>query len=294
MIQPTRLIIIILICFTFLISSGCITQSPPKNVNSTVSDIYSAPIGGFVHPEKNTIQDPNTPFESDYVFYSRDWSGEVKYSVFSNYKGQISNDSSVLYVEPTTFTAEPNHVYTSKVYLNASSLPKDFFIPQPVWQDPNTGFVLYSPYILYFNVSLDDNDSLFCNDNIRLQSFYDKPRPIVNFIDVEKGSVFLKKGETKNFTIIYSPDWYIGPREISYSFSKTPINVTITPSRFITTHNFRYPVVVNITADSHLASGQYPVRFTQQGGINEVLIYCKDCKASDPRNELFVVNVTVE
>jgi hypothetical protein len=118
MVQPTRLIIIILICIAFLVTSGCVTQSPPKNDTSILSDIFSAPIGGFVHPEKYTIQDPNTTFELDYVFYSREWSGEVKYSVFGKYKEQILNDSSKLYVEPSTFTAEPNHVYTAKVFLN--------------------------------------------------------------------------------------------------------------------------------------------------------------------------------
>ncbi len=110
---------------------------------------------------------------------------------------------------------------------------------------------------------------------------------------LKKVHVSLKKGETKNFTFNYSPNWHTGPGEISYSFSKTPLNVTITPSHFIATHNFIYPVIVNITADSHLASGLYPVSFTQQGGVNGIRIYCKDCKASD-FEQMFFVNVTVE
>jgi hypothetical protein len=292
MIQPTRLMII-LVCIVFLITSGCVSQSPPKNVTSTLNDIFSAPIGGFVHPEKNTIQDPNTTFESDYVFYSRDWSGEVKYSVSGKYKGQISNESSVLYVEPSTFTAKPNHVYTAKVYLNSSGLPQDFFIPQPEWLKPDIGFS-YSPYFLYFNVSLDGTDSLFCNDNIHLQSFYDKPYPPVDEIAIEDGSLSLKKGESKNFTITYSPDWNTGLYEISYSFSKTPLNVTITPSHFIARHDLRYTVDVNVTAGSHLVPGQYPVSFTEKGGVNEIMIRCDKCNASDPRKQMFVVNVTVE
>ncbi len=191
-------ILIILVCIVFLVTSGCITQPLPKNGNSTLSDIYSAPTGGFVHPEKNTIQDPNTTFESDYVFYSRNWSGVVKYSIFGKYKDQIVNDSSVLYVEPSTFTAEPDHIYTSKVYFNSSTLSKDFFITQPVWADPNYAF-LYSSYFLYFNVSLDGSDSLFCNDNLRLQSYYDKPFPLFNYLDVEKGSCILEKRRDKKF-----------------------------------------------------------------------------------------------
>ncbi len=289
--QPTRLMIII-ICIVFLVTSGCVTQLPTQNVTSTLSDIYVAPIGGFLHLEKYTIQDPNTTFEADYVFYSRNWSGEVKYSVFSRYKGQISNDSSLMYVEPSTFTAEPNHVYTSKVYMNTSSIPKDFFIPQPDWLNPNIS-VLAPPYTLYVNVSLNGRDSQFSNDYIYLKSFYDKPHPPFNFIDVKNGFVSLKKGETKNFTIIYSPDWYTSPSEISYYFSDTPLNVTIIPSRFIGKHDFRYPVTVTITADSHLASGYYPVNFTLQGGVNDITIFCDKCKVYQ-REKMFGVNVTVE
>jgi len=286
--------IIIILCFFCLLSSGCVTQLPSKNVTYILSDIFSAPTGGFVNPEKYTIQDPNTTFESDYVFYSRDWSGEVKYSVFGKYKGQILNDSSILHVEPSTFTAEPNHVYTSKVYFNTSTLPKEFFIPQPIWQDPNRATISYSPYILYLNVSMDGTDSLFSNDFILLQSFYNKPNSPVDEIAITNGAVSLKKGETKNFTITYSPDWYTSLYEISYLISKTPLNVTVEPSRFIARHDLRYPVNVNITADPRIDSGQYPVSFTQQGGINEVIIRCDNCIAEDPRKQMFVVNVTVE
>jgi hypothetical protein len=284
----------IALCLFFLLISGCVTQAPPKNNTSMLSDIFSAPIGGFVHPEKYTIQDPNTTFESDYMFYSRDWSGEVKYSVFGKYKGQILNDSSTLYVEPSTFIAEPKHAYTAKVYMNASNLPKEFFVPQPIWQDANRNTISYSPYILYLNVSMAGTDSLFSNDFILLQSFYNKPNSPVDEIAITNGAVSLKKGETKNFTITYSPDWYTSLYEISYSISKTPLNVTVEPSRFIARHDLRYPVNVNITADPRIDTGQYPVSFTQQGGVNEVIIRCDNCVAKDPRKQTFVVNVTVE
>jgi len=293
MIQPTILKITILFCIAFLVTSGCVTQAPPKNNTTILSDIFSSPIGGFVHPEKYTIQDPNTTFESDYVFYSRNWSGEVKYSVFGKHKGQILKDSSTLYVEPSIFTAEPNHVYKAKVYMNTSTLPREFFIPQPVWQDPNRKTISYSPYILYLNVSLDGSDSLFSNDFILLQSFYNKPSSPVDEIAITNGAVSLKKGETKNITITYSPDWYTSLYEISYSISKTPLNITVEPSRFIARHDLTYPLIVNITADPHLDPGVYPVSFTQQGGVNEVIIRCDNCKSSDPRKQMFVVNVTV-
>ncbi len=283
----------IILCVLFLLTSGCVTQPLPRNATSILSDIFSAPTGGFVHPEKYVIQDPNTSFESDYVFYSRDWSGEVHYSVFGKYKGQILNDSSILYVEPSIFTAEPNHVYTAKVFLNSNTLSKDFSIPQPEWLNPYAGGVSYSPYTLYMNVSLDGTDSLFCNDYMYLKSFYDKSRPDFNFLDVENGSLSLKKGETKNFTIFYQPDWYASPSEISYYFSDTPLNVTITPLRFIVKHDFRYPVTVNVTADSHLASGHYPVNFTLHGGVNNVIIDCDKCKIYQ-REKTFGVNVSVE
>jgi hypothetical protein len=286
--------IFFILCVLFLLMSGCVTAPLTKNDTIILSDIFSAPIGGFVHPEKYTIQDPNTTFESDYVFYSRDWSGEVKYSIFGKYKEQILNDSSILYVEPSKFSAKPNHVYTAKVYMNASTLPKEFFIPQPIWQDANRKTISYSPYILFLNVSMDGTDSLFSNDFILLQSFYNKPNLPVDEIAITNGALSLKKGETKNFTITYSPDWYTSLYEISYSISKTPLNVTVEPSRFITRHDLRYPVNVNITADPRIDTGQYPVSFTQQGGVNEVIIRCDNCVAKDPRKQTFVVNVTVE
>jgi len=276
-----------------LITSGCVTQPPSNNVTSTLSDIFSAPIGGFVHPGISTIQKPDTTFESEYVFYSRNWGGEVKYSLFGRYKDHISNDSSGMFVEPSKFIAEPNHVYMSKVYLNSSTLPKDFFVPQPDWLNPNTS-ILNSPFFLYINVSLDGINSEFCNENILLQSFYDKPHFPVEYIEVENGSISLKKGKTRNFTFVYEPDLYASPGEISYSFSKTPLNVTIIPSRFIARHDFRYPIVVSLTADLDLVPGQYPVSFSQQGGVNEILISCNDCKAFDPRKKMFIINVTVE
>jgi hypothetical protein len=268
-------------------------QPDSRNTTINLSDIYSAPIGGLVHPEKYTIQDPNTTFESEYKFYSRDWSGEVKYSVFGKYNGQILNGSSILHVEPSTFTAEPNHSYSAKVYLNASSIPKDFFIPQPNWFDSNFGGISISAYIVYVNVSLDGNNSLFCNDNIRLLSFYDKPRPLFNFLDVENSTIFLRKGEIKKFTIIYEPDLYTSPTEISYYFSDTPLNVTFTPTHFIATHNFRFPVVATVSANSNVSSGNYPVNVTLHGDVDYVAISCDKCKIYQ-EEKTFVVNVTVE
>jgi len=298
--------IIIVLCLFFLLTSGCVTQPQAKNVTSSLPPIFTDPIGGFVDPNNNTIRDANGTFETDYLFYSGNFAGEVKYLVSSQHKNQIWNDRSVLYVEPTSIMAEPNHAYLAKVYLNTSSIPEEFFIPQPNWidQSGNPGF--YSPYYLKFNVSLDGNASRYCNDMMVFASFDYKPPADSDVIEVEKGSLSLKKGETKFFNITYRPMWYTGMQEISYSSSQTPLDVTITPARFYARHSFYltsegpdfiYPLVVKITAPSSVKSGQYLVSFTQHGGgkvMFDTWIKCEDCKEIDQPQKTFVVNVTVE
>lgn len=296
---------IVILCVLFPLITGCVTQPPTENVTSSLPPIFTAPIGGFVQPENNTIRDANVTFESDYLFYSGTWAGDVKYFVSSERNDQIWNDRSALFVEPSSITAEPNHTYLAKVYLNTSSIPKDFFIPQPIWIVPETS-VLYSDYVLFFNVSLDGKASQYCNDTIRFASFDYPSSADSDVIEVEKGSLSIKKGETKFFNITYRPMWYTGMQEISYSSSKTPLNVTITPARFFARHSFYwtsegpdfiYPLVVKITAPSDVKSGRYLVSFTQHGGgkvIFDTWIKCEDCKEIDQPQKMFVVNVTVE
>jgi len=166
MIRLSGLEVCAIVCLFFRPTSGCVTQSPKENVTSSLPPIFTAPIGGFVHPENYTIRDPNSTFESDFLFYSGTWGpGEVKFSIYSEYKNQTWNDSSALYVEPSSFTAEPNHVYIAKVFLNASSIPKDFFIPQPNLNIPTTSIAGH-PYHLYVNASLDGKTSQYCNDSM--------------------------------------------------------------------------------------------------------------------------------
>lgn len=298
--------IFFILCVLFLLTSGCVTQQPAENVTSCLPPIFTAPIGGFVDPNNNTIRDANGSFESDYLLYSGTFAGEVKFLVSSQRKDQTWNDRSVLYVEPSSIMAEPNHTYLAKVYLNTSSIPKEFFIPQPNWidQSGNPGF--YSPYFLKFNVSLDGNASRYCNDMIKFASFDYRPPVDSDEIEVEKGSLSLKKGETKFFNITYRPMWYTGMQEISYSSSQTPLGVTITPARFYARHRFYYtsegpefiyPLVVKVTAPSDVKSGQYLVSFAQHGGgkvMFDTWIKCEDCKDIDASQNTFVVNMTVE
>jgi hypothetical protein len=297
--------IFFILCVLFLLTSGCVTQQPAENGTSSLPPIFTAPIGGFVDPNNYAIRDANGTFESDYLFYSGTFAGEVKYLVSSQREDQIWNEGSAFHVEPSFITAEPNHAYLAKVYLNTSSIPKDFFIPQPQWIAPGTS-VMFAPYVLKFNVSLDGNASRYCNDTMRFASFDYKPSADSDVIEVEKGSLTIKKGETKFFNITYRPMWYTGMQEISYSSSQTPLNVTITPSRFFARHSFYwtsegpdfvYPLVVNITAPSYVKSGRYLVSFTQHGGGKvrfDTWIDCKECKEIDEPQNTFVVNVTVE
>jgi hypothetical protein len=301
MVHQSGLKVSIIVCIFFLLTSGCVTQSPKENVTSSLPPIFTVPMGGFVHPENYTIRDSNSTFESDYLFYSGIWGpGEVKFSIYGEYKNQTWNDSSELYVEPSSFTVEPDHAYTAKVFLNTSSIPKDFFIPQPNWNIPTT-VIAGHPYHLYMNADLDGKTSQYCNDSIPFYS-YTFPYRSFDEIRVEKGSLSLKKGDTKYFNLTYSPNWDTGMGEISYLVSQTPLNVSITPSRFFARSffypanqdDFLYHLVTKISAPSHLDSGQYLVSITQQGGGKDPFIRCTECKEKDSQQKMFVVNVTVE
>ena len=122
--------IIILIILSLLIQ-GCISQQRIVNASPAQSDVYTAPIGGF--EKTQAIIDPNETFETDYIFYSRNWGpGEVHYVIRgesgSYHPEPFVIDPAQIRIVPSDFTAEPNHTYRSRLFLNTSSLPADFKI----------------------------------------------------------------------------------------------------------------------------------------------------------------------
>ena len=290
-------ILIILVCIFFLVTSGCIMQQPTKNVPSTLPQLYTAPIGGF--ERGSAILDPNTSFETEYVFSTRNWGpGEVKYTLRASYvNGTYINssywcceypldiDRTQLHIEPSSFFAEPNHTYKSRVYLNTSSLPKDFFGPL----DRVHGGVLY-PVNLSINVNLQDNSTHYGNDMMNLVQntrIGGKP-PSRDQLTIENCSVIVNRGETRKINITFQHDPFGGFMETSYISSQTPLNITIRPSGFISKHFLEFPSVVTISADPSLIPGLYPVSFTVHGLDDSLETYCKDTS-----RWMIPVNVTV-
>lgn len=277
--------IIMILCVFLLITTGCVTQPSTKNISSTIPSIYTAPIGGF-EITKATV-DPNTTFETEYIFYSRNWGpGEVKYMINSSYRGdQYPGDREQLYIEPSRFTVEPNHTYKSRVYLNTSYLPKGFFEPLT----RTHGGVTY-PAGLNIDVSLQDNSANFGQDFILLYPIHGGPFNW-DIITIENCSVIIKRGETAKFNITFKHAQDAGPREITYTSSQTPLNVTINPSGFISKHFLEFPSVVTIAADPSLVPGIYPIDFTIDGLQDTLRTDCIDTITSG--QQMMPVNVTV-
>ena len=131
--------IFFILCGLILLTPGCVTQPPAKNATSSLPLIYTAPIGGF--DTGYATLEPNTRFETEYTFYSRDWGpGEVKYALQASYvNGTYINRSywcceypldielTQLYIEPSIFNAEPNHTYKSRIFLNTELPSQRFF-----------------------------------------------------------------------------------------------------------------------------------------------------------------------
>jgi hypothetical protein len=288
--------VIILLCIFFMVTSGCVTQQPTKNVPSSLPSIYTASIGGF--EIGSAVLDPNTTFEAEYVFSSRNWGpGEVKYTVKASYvNGTYINssywcceypldiDQAQLHIEPSSFIAEPNHKYKSRVFLNTSSLPKDFFRP-PNWVHGGE----FSPVNLSISVNLQDNSTQSANDKMNLEQTRPTGGPFSwNTLTIENCSVMVKRGETSKINITFQHDSLAGLREISFISSQTPLNVTINPSGFISKHFLEFPSVVTIAADPSLIPGIYLVSFMVNGLNDSLQTYC-----NDNSGWMIPVNVTV-
>ena len=287
MIQSPKLIIIILTCFAFLAASGCVTQSPPKNVTTSLPSMYTAPIGGFETPWAGVIE-PNTVFQTNYIFYSRNWGpGEVKYTLTGSYiDRQFVSDPQLFYIDPSSFTAEPGQIYKSRVFLNTSHIPDyrapDFTCTGVNCPGCNSGMCAIYPAHLNVNVSLKDNSSHFGDDNMMFYPGLLTGGPFSrNTLDIDNCSIVVKRGETRTLNISFMEDGRGGIGNVSFIPSISPLNVTITPSDYIEKHYLEFPSVVSITADPSLAQGHYPVDISINGVILSTMVHCKDRGSGD-------------
>jgi hypothetical protein len=276
--------IIVILCVSSLLTSGCVTKPSDKNVTSSLPSIYTAPIGGF--DKGSAVLEPNTIFETEYTFYSRDWGpGEVKYTLEASYvNGSYINrsywcceyplhiDLTQLHIEPSTFFAEPNHTYKSRIFLNTSALPEDFLRPID-WV--NGG--VYSPVNLSITVNLPDNSTHFANHKMSLI----QPRPTSGAyprhrLTIDNCSIVVNRGETRSFNTSFFEDPRYGIKKISFIPSSTPLNFTITPSEYIAKHFLEFPSRVSNTAHPLLAQGQYPLNITINGTGLATMVECRD------------------
>jgi hypothetical protein len=252
-------IIVILYIFLLLIP-GCVTQSPTKNVASSLLPIYTDPIGGF-----NTTMamvDPIGTLETSYVFYTRNWGpGEVNYTVNLSYRDTLYPlDMTQLYIEPSHFLTEPNHSYISRVYLNISSLPKEFFTSV---RTPEGGWAGYWPFLIV-NVSSSGKNVTYGNDQILLNPIHHWLESN-DYLISDNHTTVVRRGETGKINFSYQYNFDRGMEEINFAASTTPLDITITPSKFYIKHYLEFPVVVSISADPSLAPGEYPFEILYSG-----------------------------
>jgi hypothetical protein len=287
------------------IAVGCTGQRIDAKINSgnisahsNLPIIYTAPIGGFEVTDVTLV--PNTTFETNYTFHSRNWGpGEVNYSLSAWYmNGSLDINrtnwccpflikQAQFKIEPSTFFVEPNHSYTSRVSLTSDTLPKEFFSGVQY----SGGGAHYSAR-LNISVRLGDNSTEYADDQIFLQSTY--MRPLAHdILTTENCSVVIKRGEKKHINISYLYYSDQGLKKINFTFSQTPLNTTIIPSDdFLVKHQVDFPAILTISAGSHLPPGEYPVDILINGNADSSTIHCKDT-GRYYGSELPLVNVTV-
>ncbi len=246
---------IIFVLLAVLLAVGCVGQLSGDKINldnsttpSNLPVIYTAPIGGFEITDATL--EPNTTFETNYTFYSRNWGpGEVNYSLSvwylnASYWCCASPVSQVQFtIQPSTIFVEPNHSYTSKVSLTSDTLPKEFFTG---FHYPGGGSEYYSAR-LNINVRLGDNSTQFADDQVFLQSRPSRPF-VLDTLSTDNCSVRMRQGEKKqlNLSYVYYQDRGLG--KINITTSQTPVIITITPSDFIVKHGIEFPFILTISA----------------------------------------------
>lgn len=276
-----------------LLISGCISQPIAKNTPPILSDVYTAPIGGF--EQTRAIIEPNSTFETEYIFYSRNWGpGEVKYAINGSYRDEpFAIDPMQIHIEPSNFTAEPNYTYRSRLFLNTSALPKEF---KPF--DPNNGGVIY-PVNLNINISLQDSHAHYGNDSIILYPAITLAGPFpMDYLSIANCSIQVRQGETRKINITFLHDPYGGIEEITFTPSGSSLNISVTPSNFVVKHFLVFPSILTVSSDSSLISDEYPVNITIDGVRTPTSIHCIDKNSYNlPQNTLtqsaFSVNVSV-
>jgi hypothetical protein len=286
-------IIFIVLC---VLISGCVSPPTNGNTSSILPDVYTAPIGGF---EKAwAIVDSNSTFETDYIFYSRNWGpGEVKYTVSGSSDSyaheQLAIDPAQIHIIPSNFTAEPNQTYRSRLFLNTSALSEEFFKPL----DPNGGETYTAT--LNINISLQNYSKNYGDDSISLiHSFFSSGGFPHDELSMNNCSLQIRPGETRKINMTFLHDPTSGIEEIFYTPTETPLNVSLTPSDFVVKHHIIFPVILTVTADPSLIPGEYPINTIINGVRVPTFIHCNDSNSYIlPQNTLtqsyFPVNVSV-
>lgn len=216
-----------------------------ESTNQTLPDVYTAPFGGFSQSLYLSFI-PNGSFETDYIFYSRNYGpGEVILNTSSSENVSVT-------ISPAIFFAEPNHTYSSHISVNTGS---------------GTGTKGVS-----INVTLANNLRHFGDDGMTIYTDIHPGLISLNqdLFSAENDTIILNQGECQQYNLTYYRGLAAGLGTIDYTLSETPLSVSIVPSHFISKHGVGSPSIIFFYAPPTLPSGKYIVNLTVNGSSQEL------------------------
>lgn len=259
-------------------------SAPWGNLSSdtSASDIYTAPIGAFTVSDVYAAQ--NGTYDIDYLFYSRDYGpGTVTCNISAHDRIEyVPADELTASIEPAVFTAEPGHVYRSRLHVVTGPA---FAAPEKLNSSRYFhGHMTYSVEI-DLNVTLQNSTFNYAGDSMRIR----EPLIIPGLSAVESDRLIIPANDTafslqagEEHTVPFEFYRGQGISNISYNLSTTPLNVTVVPQDFVAKQDQKYPAHLIVHADRSLAPGNYSFTLEAIGaeGIRS------------PYSQEFFVNVT--
>jgi hypothetical protein len=221
---------------------GTVDNPAGSQSEVTLSDIYTAPIGGL-NEATISMDLPNSTFTTTYTLYTRNWAGgNVSCFLYDEDTGRefVSTDQLQMTIDPSRFTAGPNQEYTTNLTLT-------------------TGPDYQKCYDLVFVVELEGNPRHYANDTLWIRPDYAPGLGIMSMerLETENTALVIKKGKERSVNVSFRHG-FTGIEHVSYHISDTPLNVSVLPDSFIANHAVtRYPANLVIYADPALSPGQY-------------------------------------
>lgn len=250
--KPEKIMVLnlLILVVAFSLCIGCITNNQisgnyenplASRPQIALTDIYTAPIGGF--NENMIVMDPNDTYTTNYTFYSRNWEGGwVDYQVQDrNGQNFFGSDKINVTISPSHFIAGPGQAYSSRLVITTG---QDF-------DQMNS---------INFIVELQGNKKHYANDTLSVNQIVVPGMGILSQarIEIENQTFSLKRGGSRQVNVTFHHG-ISGMEQVTYSISDSPLNITITPRTFISTKKVTggFPAILSVSAASSVPPGRY-------------------------------------